>query len=100
MIARIWRGIVPAEKSGAYFDLMRSVALPDYKATPGSQGAWCLRRDRGTTCEFEMISIWRDLDAIRSFAGDEVEFARYYDFDDAYLAEKEMYARHFEVYQQ
>lgn len=44
MIARIWQGRTPADKAAAYLDLMRKVALPDYRATPGNRGAWCLHR--------------------------------------------------------
>ena len=63
----------------------------------GKKGAWCLRRDCEGFAEVEMVSIWQGLDAIRAFAGIDLRAARYYDFDDAFLLEKDPFARHFEI---
>lgn len=98
MIARIWQGRTPAAKASAYLKLMREVALPDYRATPGNLGAWCLHRIEGEVAHFEMLTFWTDLHAIEAFAGQEVERARYYDFDDNFLLEKAERVRHFETY--
>jgi hypothetical protein len=98
MIARIWRGAVPAAKAEAYQTLMREVALADYRATPGNLGAWCLHRVEGDTAHFEMLTFWTDLEAIKGFAGEEVERARYYDFDDDFLLEKPERVEHFEAF--
>ena len=57
MIARIWHGMVPVSKSAAYLDLMQRIALPEYRATPGNRGAWCLRRADGDVTHFEMLTL-------------------------------------------
>jgi hypothetical protein len=44
-----------------------------------------------------MLTFWDDLDAVRAFAGDPVETAKYYDFDDGFLLEKPPTAEHFKV---
>jgi hypothetical protein len=36
MITRIWHGATPAAKSDEYLNLMRAVAIPDYRSTPGN----------------------------------------------------------------
>lgn len=97
MIARIWRGATPAAQAEAYLALMREVALPDYRSTPGNLGAWCLHRIDGELASFEMLTFWESLDAIRAFAGEDVERAKYYPFDDEFLIEKPLFVRHFEV---
>ena len=97
MIARRWHGMVPADLAGRYVALMREVALPDYRATPGNRGAWCLTRPDGNLVHVEMLTFWDDFDSVRRFAGDDVEAAKYYDFDDDYLLEKEPRVAHFEV---
>ena len=97
MIARIWRGRTPAAKAQAYLKLMREVALPDYRATPGNVGAWCLHRIEGEVAHFEMLTFWTDLEAIKAFAGQEAERAKYYAFDDAFLFEKPERVDHFDV---
>jgi hypothetical protein len=96
-IARIWHGRVPVAKAGAYLKLMRDVALPDYRATPGNLGAWCLTRPEGDVVHFEMLTFWKDVAAIRGFAGEEYDLAKYYDFDDEYLLEKEPRVRHYDA---
>ena len=97
MIARLWHGRVPAGKARAYLDLMRNIALRDYRATDGNRGAWCLTRSEGDVVHFEMLTFWEDLAAIRRFAGERPEEAKYYDFDDGYLIEKEPFVRHYDI---
>ena len=81
MIARIWHGRVPLEKSEEYLEKMRSVALPDYERTPGNRGAYCLYRVDGNVAHFEMLTFWDDVEGIKRFAGETYQAARYYDFD-------------------
>lgn len=98
MIARRWHGAVPVEKSAAYLEKMRDVALPAYKKTKGNRGAYCLRRIEGETAHFEMLTFWDDFDAIMRFAGEDHQRAHYYDFDDAFLIEKEPFVSYFDVF--
>jgi hypothetical protein len=97
MIARIWHGIVPASKSGEYLELMRRIALPDYQATKGNRGAWCLYRTEGNDTHFRMLTFWDDADAITRFAGEDYTRAKYYDFDPEYLIELERHVQHYDV---
>jgi len=98
MIARIWHGVVPVEKGAKYLSLMRTIALPDYLATPGNRGAWCLSRIEGDVTHFEMLTFWENVEAIKRFAGDNYNRAKYYDFDSDYLIEMEPYVRHYDAY--
>jgi len=100
MIARIWHGMVPVEKRDEYLELMQRVALPEYQATPGNRGAWCLCRTEGDVTHFEMLTFWKDVDSIKRFAGEDHEKAKYYDFDSRYLIEKEPGVRHYELHSQ
>jgi len=98
MIARIWHGLVPLEKAEEYLERMRSVALSDYERTPGNRGAYCLYRVDGNVAHFQMLTFWDDVDAIKRFAGEDYQRARYYDFDNDFLVEKEPCVVHFEVH--
>ena len=98
MIARIWHGRVPATRAEEYVTLMRTVALPDYRSTAGNVGAWCLTRVDGDVVHVEMVTLWESLDAIRRFAGDPVEAAKYYEFDEGFLLELEPEVRHYDAY--
>lgn len=97
MIARRWHGLVPNARAAEYVRLMHEVALPDYRSTPGNRGAWCLSRVEGDVTHVEMLTLWDDLAAIQRFAGEDVEAAKYYDFDARFLLEKEPRVLHFEV---
>ncbi len=44
-----------------------------------------------------MISLWESEEAIRAFAGDDLERARYYPEDAEYLLELEPRCTHYEV---
>jgi len=98
MIARIWHGVVPLEKAEEYLEKMRSIALPDYERALGNRGAYCLYRVDGNVAHFQMLTFWEDVDAIKRFAGEDFQQARYYDFDDDFLVEKEPFVLHFEVH--
>jgi hypothetical protein len=54
----------------------------------------------GNLAHFEMLTFWDDVEAIKRFAGETYQAARYYDFDDDFLVEKEPFVLHFEVYKQ
>jgi heme-degrading monooxygenase HmoA len=77
---------------------MRTVALPDYKSTPGNRGAFCLHRIEGDLAHFNMLTFWDDIDAIKRFAGNDFESARYYEFDRSFLIELEPNVRHYTIY--
>jgi hypothetical protein len=97
MIARIWRGAVPVSKGDEYLGLMGKIALPEYRATPGNRGAWCLQRTEGDVTHFEMLTFWDNTDAIKHFAGDDYSLAKYYDLDPDYLIEMEPRVQHYDV---
>ena len=96
-IARMWHGRVPAAKADAYVDLMERVAIPDYRTTPGNLAAYVLRRDDDDETHVVTLTFWESLDAIRAFAGDPIETAKYYDFDADYLLELEPTVTHYTV---
>lgn len=98
MVTGIWHGATTAAKSDEYLHLMRTVAIPDYRATPGNQGAYALRRIEGNTAHFLMVTFWESEEAIRAFAGDDIRVAKYYDFDKEFLLELEPRSTHYEMY--
>jgi hypothetical protein len=54
------------------------------------------RRDDGDRTEFVTMSLWESQDAIRAFAGDNIEVAFFPD-DDRFLVDRETTVTHFEV---
>ena len=98
MIARLWHGTVPVEKSELYLEKMRTIALTDYKKTEGNRGAWVLHRIEQNIAHFDMLTFWDDVEAIKRFAGEDYSMSQYFDFDDGFLIEKEPHVRHWDMY--
>jgi heme-degrading monooxygenase HmoA len=97
MIARLWHGAVPSQRSDAYLRYLEKTGIPDSRATPGNRGVYVLRRVEGETAHFLFVSLWESFDAIAAFAGADIEKARYYPEDREYLLELEPTVTHYEV---
>ncbi|HET7601057.1 MAG TPA: hypothetical protein VFK09_12235 [Gemmatimonadales bacterium] len=97
MIARTWHGVVPSARADEYYRYLQRTGLPDYRATRGNRGVTVLRREEGDRTHFLLLTLWDSMDAIRAFAGEEVERARYYPEDRAFLLELEPNVTHYEV---
>jgi heme-degrading monooxygenase HmoA len=98
MIARTWHGVTTVAKADEYLRLMHTVAVPDYQAIAGNRGVYVMRRIEGETAHFLLLTLWDSEDAIRQFAGEDIEKAKYYDFDPDYLLELEPTVTHYEVF--
>ena len=99
MIARIWSGAVRTADADAYARYIRETGFTEYGRTRGNRGAWLLRRDDrddGTT-EFITLSLWESVDAIRAFAGEDIEAAVLYPEDERYLIDGASRIAHYGV---
>lgn len=97
MIARIWRGRTPADKADAYLAFLERTGFSEYRATEGNRGVLGLRRVQDEVAEFTLITLWDSMDAIRRFAGDDPEQAKYYADDPQFLLEMPPRVEHYEV---
>jgi heme-degrading monooxygenase HmoA len=97
MIARSWHGAVPLALAEAYHEFLQRTGIPDYRATPGNLGVFVLRRTEADAAHFLLITLWESRDAIRAFAGDDIDRARYYPEDPDFLIEMEPNVQHYEV---
>jgi len=97
MIVRMWHGRVPTSKAQAYREFTNMRAIPDYQSVPGNISVYILERQEGAVTHFITLTFWENRDAIRGFAGDEIERAKYYPEDQDYLLEFEPTVVHYEV---
>src|SRR5438067_13820090 len=97
MMSRIWRGVVRRNDDDGYADYIRQTGFNEYAETPGNRGAWMLRRDQADRTEFITFSLWESVQAIRDFAGDNLDAAVYYPEDERYLVERDATVSHYEV---
>ncbi len=97
MIARIWHGVTPATKADAYVEYLEASGVKEYRRTKGNRGVYILRSVRGDRADFLLVSLWDSYDAVRTFAGHEVEKARYFPNDREFLLEFEPNVAHYDV---
>lgn len=97
MIARTWRGWTRREDADAYVAYLMDTGLKAYRETPGNRAAYILRRDEGERTEFLTLSFWDSMEAVRAFAGQNVERAVFYPEDARFLVDRETTASHYQV---
>lgn len=97
MIVRMWHGRVPTDKAEAYRRFLNETAIPDYSSVDGNLGVYILERRDGDVTHFITLTFWEDMEAIKRFAGDDPEVAKYYPQDKDFLLEFEPGVVHYEV---
>jgi len=97
LIARTWHGRTAAIKADEYLKFLIERAIPDYQSIAGNRGVTILRRMQGAEAHFLILTIWASREAIRAFAGVDIEKAKYYDKDQDFLLEFEPTVTHYEV---
>ncbi len=97
MIVRLWHGRVPTSKASAYREFLNKRAIPDYRAVDGNIAVYILERQEGEITHFITLTFWEDMEAVKKFAGDDPEAAKYYPEDREFLLEFEPRVVHYRV---
>lgn len=97
MIMRMWHGRVETKKALAYREFVNRRAIPDYQSVPGNISVYILERQEGEITHFITMTFWTNMDAIKGFAGNDPEIAKYYPEDKDFLLEFEPKVVHYEV---
>jgi heme-degrading monooxygenase HmoA len=97
LIARIWHGVTAAERADEYAAYLGETGVRECRATPGNRGVYVLQRIHNGRAEFTFVSIWESFEAIRRFAGEDYEKARYYPEDREFLLELEPFVEHYDI---
>jgi heme-degrading monooxygenase HmoA len=97
MVVRIWHGRVPTSKAIAYREFLCQRAVPDYRAVAGNLSVQILQRTEGDVTHFITMTTWENMQAIKGFAGEKVETAKYYPEDHDFLLEFEPSVVHYDV---
>ena len=98
MIVRMWHGMVEASKADEYAEFMKKRAVPDYSSVDGLRKLLFLRDDKADVAHFLLVTHWDSMEAVKKFAGENPEKAKYYPEDDGYLLEKEETSALYEVF--
>jgi heme-degrading monooxygenase HmoA len=97
MIIREWRGRARRSQAAEYPRHFRERVISELREVPGFMGAQLSRRDVDGGVEFLVLTQWQSMDAIRGFAGTEVDKAVVEPGAAAALVEFDERVRHYEV---
>jgi heme-degrading monooxygenase HmoA len=75
MISRHWKGVAKPGQAEAYVRHLTSETFPSLARIPGFIRASILKRNLETGTEFQIVTVWESLDAIKAFAGREPDVA-------------------------
>ena len=98
MIVRMWHGMVEVSKADEYAEFMKERAVPDYSSVDGLKKLLFLRNVEADVAHFLLVTYWKSMEAVKKFAGDHPEKAKYYPEDDDFLLEKEETSVLYEVF--
>jgi heme-degrading monooxygenase HmoA len=98
MIARVWTAQTTPAQAPAYVEHLRTQVLPAARTVDGYGGAMLLERARAdAVVEIIVVTFWRSADAVRGFAGADVEGAVVAEETAALLTHFDRRVRHYEV---
>jgi heme-degrading monooxygenase HmoA len=97
MISRQWRGLAKAPQADLYVRHLHTETFPALHSIPGFVGASILRRSVARGVEFLVVTQWESLEAIRAFAGADVETAVVPEKVAEMMIEYDRTVRHYEV---
>lgn len=97
MISRHWKGIAKPGRAEAYIDHLKSDTFPKLASIPGFLSASILSRAVDAGTEFQIVTVWESLDAIRSFAGPKADVAVVPAVVQALMSSYDSHVVHYEV---
>ncbi len=100
MIARAWKCICPFHQREGFLAYLNETGVKDVSAIPGFLGAQILERTLDDAVEMTLISYWESEDAIRKFAGEEIDVARLYPDDARYEIVADQHVTHYKIVEQ
>jgi antibiotic biosynthesis monooxygenase (ABM) superfamily enzyme len=99
MIGRIWHGWTAAHNADAYETLLKTRIFPGIlaRAIPGFRRIELMRREAGEEVEFVTIMWFETMEAVRTFAGPQLDVAVVPPAARALLKRFDATSQHYEV---
>ena len=97
MIIREWRGRASKTTAGEYPTHFRTRVVPELRDVPGFLGATLSKRVDGDRVGFVVLTRWKSVDAVRAFAGADLERAVVEPGAVAALSDYDHTVRHYEI---
>jgi heme-degrading monooxygenase HmoA len=97
MIARFWTAKVAKANAHIYADHLKRQVLTALRKVDGYIGAKLLERETNDDIEIVVVTFWQSLDAVRKFAGPDLEKAVVSDDVVSLFLQYDQRVRHYNV---
>jgi len=97
MIVRAWRGYASPGNAEAYPRHLLQRVRPQLERLPGFRGLYLLRGGTDVEVEYQVLTLWDSMDAVRAFAGPALDRAVVEPEARAALVRFDSEVRHYEV---
>lgn len=84
MIVRTWHGCVPLKYAEDFAHHLQNTGVEHSKGIKGNLGAYVRRDSQGGWEHFFLATYWENLEAIKSFAGEQYQIAVTYPDDEKF----------------
>lgn len=75
MIVRTWHGCVPVKHAEGFANHLQKTGVEHSERTPGNLGTYVRRETQGDWEHFFLATYWKDLEAVKAFAGEQYQIA-------------------------
>ena len=96
VVAREWKGRVAPARADEYYRYLIG-GVTKLRAVPGSLGVEVMRRDEAGAVEYTVISYWESREAIKAYAGQDIEKPHHLPKDREMLLELPTRVLHYDV---
>jgi heme-degrading monooxygenase HmoA len=97
VIARVWAARATVANAPVYAEHLRDQVIPALRRLDGYRGTRLLQRKDGVEVEIIVTTWWESRDAIRGFAGADIDIAVVEDEAAALLIEYEAHVQHYDL---
>ena len=97
MIERHWTGIARTDQSDNYIRHLITQTFPKVASMKGFIKASILKRPIDEGVEFLIVTVWESIEAVRQFAGEQVDVANVPAEARAMMVKFDEFAKHYEV---
>lgn len=96
-VVRTWQGATSTQDADDYIAYLEKTGFAEYRETSGNRGVLALRRVIGDRAELLLVTLWESEEAIRGFAGEDIERAVFYPEDERFLVERDETVSHYHI---
>jgi len=96
-IGRMWHGVASKQNLPCILEALLSSRLRGSLDAEGNLGGLVLSRESNGAAEVYVLTLWQSKEAIRGFAGDNLDTPAYRPGDEKYIVTQEPSVKHFDA---